>query len=42
MATMMLIVPDAIKKEHNETVHFLTAKLYESDKLTLRKVAEMV
>jgi len=38
---MILIGPDALEKEHNEIVHFLTAKLYESDKLTLGKADEI-
>lgn len=41
MTTMILIGPDALEKEHNEIVHFLTAKLYESDKLTLGKADEI-
>lgn len=32
MATMMLSVHDALEKEYNEFVHFLTAKLYELGK----------
>jgi len=41
MATMTLQVPDALEKEHDETVRFLAAKLYESGKLTLGQAAEM-
>lgn len=41
MTTMMLKVPDALEKEHDETVRFLAAKLYESGKLTLGQAAEM-
>ena len=38
---MILQVPDALEKEHDETVRFLAAKLYESGKLTLGQAAEM-
>jgi len=41
MTTMTLQVPDALEKEHDETVRFLAAKLYESGKLTLGQAAEM-
>ncbi len=41
MTTITLQVPDALEKEHDETVRFLAAKLYESNKLTLGQVAIM-
>lgn len=41
MTTMTLQVPDALEKEHDETVRLIAAKLYESGKLTLRQAAEM-
>jgi len=41
MTTMTLQVPDALEKEHDETVRFIAAKLYESSKLTLGQAAEM-
>jgi len=41
MATMKLQVPDALEKEHDETVRLIAAKLYESGKLTLGQAAEM-
>ena len=41
MTTMMLKVPDALEKEHDETIRFIAAKLYESGKLTLGQAAEM-
>ncbi|GAA3959798.1 UPF0175 family protein [Mucilaginibacter dorajii] len=41
MTTITLQVPDALEKEHDETVRFLAAKLYESGKLTLGQAAEM-
>ncbi len=42
MTTMTLQVPAALEKEHDETVRFLAAKLYEAGKLTLGQAAEMV
>ncbi|HEY9195653.1 MAG TPA: UPF0175 family protein [Mucilaginibacter sp.] len=41
MTTMILQVPDALEKEHDETVRLIAAKLYESGKLTLGQAAEM-
>ncbi len=41
MTTMTLQVPDALEKEHDETVRLLAAKLYEAGKLTLGQSAEM-
>lgn len=41
MTTMKLQVPDALEKEHDETVRLIAAKLYESGKLTLGQAAEM-
>ncbi|RKR82749.1 uncharacterized protein UPF0175 [Mucilaginibacter gracilis] len=41
MTTMTLQVPDVLEKEHDETVRFLAAKLYEADKLSLSQAADM-
>lgn len=41
MTTITLKVPDALEKEHDETVRLIAAKLYESGKLTLGQAAEM-
>ena len=41
MTTMTLQVPDELEKEHDNTVRFLAAKLYEAGKLTLGQAAEM-
>ncbi|PWK77851.1 uncharacterized protein UPF0175 [Mucilaginibacter oryzae] len=41
MTTMTLNVPDALEKEHDETVRFIAAKLYEAGKLSLGEAAEM-
>jgi len=41
MTTMTLQIPDTLEKEHDETVRFIAAKLYESGKLTLAQAAEM-
>lgn len=41
MTTMILQVPDALEKEHDETVRLIAAKLYESGKLSLGQAAEM-
>lgn len=41
MTTITLQVPDALEKEHDQTVRFIAAKLYESGKLSLRQAAEM-
>jgi predicted HTH domain antitoxin len=38
---MTIQVPDALEKEHDETVRLIAAKLYESEKLTLGQAAEM-
>ena len=38
---MTIQVPDALEKEHDETVRFLAAKLYEAGKLSLGQAAEM-
>lgn len=40
MTTMMLNVPDALEKEHDETVR-LIAKLYEAEKISLGQAAVM-
>jgi predicted HTH domain antitoxin len=41
MTTMTLQVPDALEKEHDETVRLIAAKLYEAGKLSLSQAAEM-
>jgi predicted HTH domain antitoxin len=41
MTTMTLNVPEALEKEHDETVRLIAAKLFESEKLTLGQAAEM-
>jgi len=41
MTTMTIQVPEALEKEHEETVRLIAAKLYESGKLTLGQAAEM-
>jgi predicted HTH domain antitoxin len=41
MTTITLKVPDALEKEHDETVRLIAAKLYESGMLTLGQAAEM-
>lgn len=41
MTTMTIQVPDALEKEHDETVRLIAAKLYEAQKLTLGQAAEM-
>lgn len=38
---MTIRVPDALEKEHDETIRLIAAKLYEAGKLTLREAAEM-
>ena len=38
---MTLNVPDALEKEHDETVQLIAAKLYEASKLSLAESAEM-
>jgi predicted HTH domain antitoxin len=42
MTTLTLQLPDALEKEHDETVRFLAAKLYEAGKLTLGQAADTV
>ena len=41
MTTITLQIPEALEKEHDETVRLIAAKLYESGKLTLGQAAEM-
>lgn len=41
MTTMTLNVPESLEKEHDETVAFLAAKLYEAGKLSLGQAADM-
>jgi len=41
MTTITLKVPDFLEENHNDTVRFLAAKLYESGKLSLGQAAEM-
>lgn len=41
MTKMTLNVPDELEKEHDETVRFIAAKLYEAGKLSLAHAAEM-
>ncbi len=41
MTTITLQVPDFLEEDHNDTVRFLAAKLYESGKLSLGQAAEM-
>lgn len=41
MTTMTLQVPDVLEKEHDETVRFLAAKLYEARKLSLGEAADV-
>lgn len=41
MTTMTLQVPDFLEAEHQDTVRFIAAKLYESGKLSLGQAAEM-
>ncbi len=38
---MTLQVPEALEKEHDETVRLIAAKLYEAGKLSLGQAAEM-
>jgi predicted HTH domain antitoxin len=42
MTTLILQVPDTLEAQHEDTVRFIAAKLYESQKLTLSQAAEMV
>jgi predicted HTH domain antitoxin len=41
MTTITLQVPEALEKEHDETVRLIAAKLYEAGKLSLGQAAEM-
>jgi len=41
MTTIQLHVPDFLEENHEDTVRFLAAKLYESGKLSLGQAAEM-
>jgi len=41
MSILTLQVPEALEKEHDETVRLIAAKLYEAGKLTLGQAAEM-
>ena len=41
MTTLTLQVPDALEREHDETVRLIAAKLYESGKLSLGQAAAM-
>ncbi len=41
MTTITLQVPDALEKDHDDTVRLIAAKLYEAGKLTLGQAAEM-
>jgi predicted HTH domain antitoxin len=41
MTTMTLTVPSFLEENHNDTVRFLAAKLYESGKVSLGQAAEM-
>jgi len=41
MTTITLNVPDALEKDHDETVRLIAAKLYEAGKLSLGQAAEM-
>lgn len=41
MTTITLQVPDVLEKEHDQTVRFIAAKLYEAGKLSLQQSAEM-
>ena len=41
MTTMTLNVPEKLEEEHDETIRFIAAKLYEAKKLTLGQAAEM-
>jgi predicted HTH domain antitoxin len=38
---MTIQVPDALEKEHDETVRLIAAKVYEAGKLSLGQAAEM-
>lgn len=42
MTTLTLKVPDFLEDDHQDTVSFIAAKLYEAGKLSLGQAAEMV
>ena len=42
MAALTLKVPDFLEENHQDTVNFIAAKLYEAGKLSLGQAAEMV
>lgn len=41
MTTMTLNVPEALEREHDKTVRFFAAKLYEAGELSYGQAAEM-
>ena len=41
MTTLILQVPDSLEENHQDTVSFIAAKLYEAGKLSLGQAAEM-
>lgn len=41
MTTLTLNVPNSLEEEHDDTVLFIAAKLYEAGKLSLGQAAEM-
>lgn len=41
MTTITLEVPEELEKNHEDTVRFFAAKLYEAGKITLGKAAQM-
>ncbi|MFS2186449.1 UPF0175 family protein [Mucilaginibacter sp. Mucisp84] len=41
MTTITLQVPESLEKEHDNTIRFIAAKLYEAGKLSLGQAAEM-
>ncbi|WP_426670648.1 UPF0175 family protein [Mucilaginibacter sp. McL0603] len=41
MTTLTLQVPDSLEANHEDTVRFLAAKLYESGKLSLGQAAQV-
>lgn len=41
MTTITLQVPEFLEENHDDTVRFLAAKLYESGKLSLGQAADM-
>ena len=42
MTRLTLQVPDFLEADHQDTIRFIAAKLYESGKLSLGQAAEMV